>query len=329
MRWTSYARNGEDVVLARVLADVDAGFWIDVGAHDPRMDSVTYGFAERGWRGINIEPVPHRHAALVAARPRDVNLAMAAGEHAGKVDVRTLASMCAEHVRGPVHFLSIDVEGAEGAVLRGMDFAAVRPWVVLVQGTDPDSRVPTHAAWEPVLLAARYAFAYGDGINRFYLAAEHAPLAGRFGPPTADKAEAERADLQAARDAAVARLQSVELQLAQLATRVPHLKAQLRAAVAAHAQVHAELLRHVGLIEGLRAEMANLVASRSWRLTAPLRAGNAIAARVRARLARVARTRSAGSVPAAQGPEQEMLLPLTEDAARILAQAPVDGRGRT
>ena len=37
MTWVSYAQNYEDVVLARVLADVREGFWIDVGAQDPRM----------------------------------------------------------------------------------------------------------------------------------------------------------------------------------------------------------------------------------------------------------------------------------------------------
>jgi FkbM family methyltransferase len=250
MRWTSYAQNGEDVVLARVLADVDAGFWIDVGAQDPRMDSVTCAFAERGWHGINIEPVPHWHAALSAARPRDLNLAVAAGEaearlpffevedsglstldavlasahraagHAvreGEIAVRTLASICAQHVRGPVHFLKIDAEGAEGAVLRGMDLDAVRPWVVLVEATAPNSRVPTHAEWEPVLLAGGYAFAYGDGINRFYLAQEHASLADRFGPPTVldDVVRREQVDAVAALDARLAEVEALSRQRAE------------------------------------------------------------------------------------------------------------------
>jgi FkbM family methyltransferase len=495
-RWTSYAQNGEDVVLARVLADVDAGFWIDVGAQDPRMDSVTCAFAERGWRGINIEPVPHWHAALVAARPRDLNLAVAAGEaearlpffevadsglstldprlageyrdagHAVRehaVQVRTLAAICAEHVRGAVHFLKIDAEGAEGAVLRGMDFDAVRPWVVLVEATEPNSRVPTQAAWEPILRAARYAFAYGDGINRFYLAEEHAALADRFGPPTVldhsvrreqvdevalvsgrlaevqaelqrhaalvaagdealaasdarrqadaqasheahaaararesglveelDRMHRAAADLRlalergqaalahaeatlaraedalaqseaarAATDAALARshgalaeaqaecsraqaradaaetaraviatrLRTTEHDLAQLASRVPDLQAQVRAAAAAHATAHAELLRHVGLIDGLRAEHAQVLASRSWRLTAPLRAVNRFAARVRGRLAREARARGLLTEAPAAALPADPPLPLTEDAARILADAPVDRRG--
>jgi FkbM family methyltransferase len=239
MSWVSYAQNYEDVVLARVLADVREGFWIDVGAQDPRMDSVTCAFAERGWRGINIEPVAHWHARLAAARPADVNLCLAAGDHAGTmpffevddsglstargelaarhrarglpvrevaVPVRTLASVCAEHVRGPVHFLKVDAEGAEAEVLRGMDFAAVRPWVVLVEATEPNSRRSSHDRWEPMLLAQGYAFAYDDGINRYYLAGEHAGLAPRFGPPTVfdDFVRREQVDAVAAVEARAA-----------------------------------------------------------------------------------------------------------------------------
>ena len=47
--FVSYAQNREDVVLARALrADDRRGFWVDVGAGDPVLDSVTAAFAERG-----------------------------------------------------------------------------------------------------------------------------------------------------------------------------------------------------------------------------------------------------------------------------------------
>ena len=59
LRFDSYAQNQEDVVLQIALADVDNGFYIDVGAFDPVTDSVTYVFYKRGWHGINVEPQPH------------------------------------------------------------------------------------------------------------------------------------------------------------------------------------------------------------------------------------------------------------------------------
>src|SRR5690348_14327190 len=54
---TSYAQALEDVVLSRALRHVEKGFWIDVGANHPLLDSVTKSFSVRGWSGINIEPV--------------------------------------------------------------------------------------------------------------------------------------------------------------------------------------------------------------------------------------------------------------------------------
>jgi hypothetical protein len=62
MRFISYAQNFEDVMLWRALKGLKKGFYIDVGAHDPEVDSVTKAFYDRGWCGINIEPaeVPFR-----------------------------------------------------------------------------------------------------------------------------------------------------------------------------------------------------------------------------------------------------------------------------
>jgi hypothetical protein len=48
MTFTSYAQNFEDVTLWRALRDVEAGFYVDVGAWDPDLDSVTRAFSERG-----------------------------------------------------------------------------------------------------------------------------------------------------------------------------------------------------------------------------------------------------------------------------------------
>lgn len=57
MTFISYAQNYEDVMLHRALKGVEKGFYIDVGANDPVQYSVTKAFYERGWRGINIEPI--------------------------------------------------------------------------------------------------------------------------------------------------------------------------------------------------------------------------------------------------------------------------------
>lgn len=213
----SYSQNLEDVLLWRALRGVKSGFYIDIGAWDPTIDSLTRAFYERGWRGINVEPNGDKFAALVAARPEDVNLQCAVSDHAGSqifydvpetglstldahlaqrhradgrtvietsVEVTTLAALCAAHVTGVTHFLKIDVEGLERAVLAGADFNRFRPWIVVVEATEPNSPAPSHAAWEPLLLAAQYVLVYFDGLNRYYVADEHrAALAPAFAAP--------------------------------------------------------------------------------------------------------------------------------------------------
>lgn len=206
MQFISYAQNFEDVMLWRALKLFGPGFYIDVGANHPTRDSVTRSLYERGWRGINIEPVQHYHAALCQARPEDVNLCVAVGDREGElvffespdtglstlslemaelqrasgipfvqrsVMTRRLADICEEHLRPgfPVHFLKIDVEGFERHVLQGMDFQKWRPWIILIE-----SAFDKQPEWEALILDADYNYAFCDGINRYYIAAERVEL---------------------------------------------------------------------------------------------------------------------------------------------------------
>ncbi|WP_250265845.1 FkbM family methyltransferase [Rhodovastum atsumiense] len=194
-------------MLWRALKHINQGLYIDVGAADPDHDSVTRAFHERGWQGVNIEPAPDHFAALARARPQDVNLRCLAGAASGQgvlhhfagtglsttnasyaaahtaegrvaellhLPVRTLADICAECVSGDIHFLKIDVEGAEADVLRGMDFTTWRPWIVVVEATEPDRPTESWQGWNPLLTDNHYQFAWFDGLNRFYLAVERA-----------------------------------------------------------------------------------------------------------------------------------------------------------
>jgi FkbM family methyltransferase len=211
MTFISYAQNFEDITLWRALRFFPQGFYIDVGANDPSADSVTKAFYDRGWSGINIEPSPEYHARLNSARPRDINLPIAISDEPGeliffdagmsgrstvdtevathlendgiklasrKVPAQTLNTICEQYAKGAIHFLKIDVEGHEHAVLRGMDFEKWRPWIVLIE--NPFNIEPE---WAQLLIDARYRFVHYDGINRYYLAEEHADLAGAFDTP--------------------------------------------------------------------------------------------------------------------------------------------------
>jgi hypothetical protein len=79
----SYAQTHEDVLLWRALHNVHRGFYIDVGAHDPTLLSVTRAFYDHGWRGINVEPDPLYAEKLRKERPRDVTLEVALSHSPG------------------------------------------------------------------------------------------------------------------------------------------------------------------------------------------------------------------------------------------------------
>ena len=89
-KFVSYAQNFEDVILWRALKEVQEGFYIDVGANDPDVDSVTKAFYEKGWRGINIEPIQEWFVRLEAQRPRDINLPIAGGSASGELIIHEL-----------------------------------------------------------------------------------------------------------------------------------------------------------------------------------------------------------------------------------------------
>ena len=76
-RFVTYAQNFEDVILWRALKHIDRGFYVDCGAYDPTRHSVTKAFYDRGWRGINIEPILSLLQEFVVQRPLDANLAIA------------------------------------------------------------------------------------------------------------------------------------------------------------------------------------------------------------------------------------------------------------
>ena len=81
--FVSYAQNGEDVILWRALRGVPKGRYVDVGAYDPDEHSVTKALYERGWRGVNIEPLPDAVARFREVRPGDETVEAVVAANAG------------------------------------------------------------------------------------------------------------------------------------------------------------------------------------------------------------------------------------------------------
>jgi FkbM family methyltransferase len=236
---------------------------------------------------------------MVEDRPRDINLCLAAGAAEGTIEfhetiqsglstgnadvarrhreqgyalesrqvrVSTLDAIWEAHVAGPVHFLKIDVEGAEAEVLLGLDLSRHRPWVILVEATAPNSQVSTHEQWEHLVLGARYRFVYQDGLNRFYLAEEHAGLTDAFAsPPNIFDNFVRREQVDMA-----AELQQRIVEVDELAQQRAAYIHELAGSLASFDERHREdvgtMQRLTAMLEAERAQAAATIAGLSGRL---------------------------------------------------------------
>lgn len=174
-RYSTPALNQLDRQLADRLPGT--GVFLEVGANDGYSQSNTYYF-ERvlGWRGILIEPLPSLYrrcrrlrskswcvnAACVAddyqgttvemvdidlmsvalgqqsAADESARLAFAQDTNAVLVPARRLTEIIESSPFDSVDFMSIDVEGAEINLLRGLDLERLAPRWLLIETATPD-----------------------------------------------------------------------------------------------------------------------------------------------------------------------------------------------
>jgi FkbM family methyltransferase len=303
-RFVSYAQNGEDVVLWRTLGHIRNGTYVEIGANDPVVDSVSWAFSLAGWSGLLVEPVREHAELLRGLRPRDTIVEAAAtapGLDAVTIHVipqtglsTTVGAVAERHkatgwsaeerqvrsftvdqiltdqgyVDKDIHFLMVDVEGAEAAVLTGLDLHRFRPWVLVVEATAPRTTQQTHREWEPMILSAGYSYCLFDGISRFYLADEHRDLASALSYPACSHDDY----VTAAFDAATNRRAAAEADLVRW-------RSAALARWSALAEADPEQATRTGEVDELSRELAAMRASTSWRLTAPLRRLKAAARR--------------------------------------------------
>jgi FkbM family methyltransferase len=309
--FVSYAQNAEDVVLWRALGHIKEGRYVDVGANHPRTDSVSRAFYERGWRGITVEPLGDFVALHRAERPRDIQVQAAAAEADSdaltlhsvpgtglstivtevdernrldgwavediEVEARTLSRILGDAGDDfdEIHFMVIDLEGAEGQALSGLDLQRWRPWVLVVEATRPNSMVPTQ---ENSLIEAGYSFCLFDGLSRFYVAAEHresleaslsfpAGVLDHYIPLTQEQLQRDIEQSQRDVEHLQDQLDNAERQV----TRWRHKALVEWAEIAAAATADSERIAR---------ELEGLHGSLSWRVTEPLRSARRMIGRV-------------------------------------------------
>jgi len=136
-------------VAEKVFRGVTRGYFIDVGSADGFVNSNTWALEQRGWKGICVDPFPSNMAARTCQMFREAVDAEGghkvqfaeAGELGGisnhldrykdlvkdaktvELTTVTLGDILRRaHAPSFVHFMSLDIEGAELEALRGFPF---------------------------------------------------------------------------------------------------------------------------------------------------------------------------------------------------------------
>lgn len=175
-----YSQHGEDYLAWKLLEDRESpGFFVEIGALDGRRFSNTLVFEEAGWNGLCIEAHPDYYPMVERSRPGSTCIHAACCDRDGQsitfhansrgalsaiepydeqwirqrfddffdgfeqveVPARTLSSMLDEvGSPGQPDVVSIDVEGNEMMVLRGIDFERHQPRLIIVEAQGNQER---------------------------------------------------------------------------------------------------------------------------------------------------------------------------------------------
>lgn len=154
----------EQTLIREFFKDKSNGFYVDVGANEPVIQSQTYHLECIGWTGILIEPIPDYCTLLRNNRSgktiqcacsspqnhgKELKLNLAAGhstlnekpiavgstsDESIIVPCRTLDSILEDqNTQRHFEFISIDIEGHEMEMFKGFSLAYWQPQLVLLE----------------------------------------------------------------------------------------------------------------------------------------------------------------------------------------------------
>ena len=152
------------MILNIILSDIKSGFYVDVGANNPIIQSNTLFFYKKGWCGINIDALPGSMEKFNRFRPRDINLEIPISDKENKLkyymfspsffnsfqkesfalhkdkfikvkelQTKKLSWVLDTYLNREIDFLTIDVEGMELEVLKSNNWKKYRPKVILFE----------------------------------------------------------------------------------------------------------------------------------------------------------------------------------------------------
>ena len=164
----SYSQGSMDLILNHIFKDKKDGFYIDVGCQHPIKNNNTYLLFKKGWTGINIDLDNINIDLFNFFRPKDNNINSAVSNNVEKVKLfyyhqkspintldekislkqqakiekkidiqtNTLENILGNYSIKTIDLLTIDVEGFELKVLKGLNFDKYKPRVIIVEFLD-------------------------------------------------------------------------------------------------------------------------------------------------------------------------------------------------
>ena len=149
---------------------IENGFYVDIGAYEPKKFSNTYWFYRKGWSGINIDAFPGSMIQFNRLRPRDINIEALISDSNEELDFYTWGESCGVNTLDPdyakewelkldqspklfrlhpqrlddilnkhlpvdrsISFMNIDTEGHEIEVLRSNNWERYRPELLVIE----------------------------------------------------------------------------------------------------------------------------------------------------------------------------------------------------
>lgn len=198
----SYSQSGEDIILDTIFCNIKKGVYVDVGSNNPFVQSNTYFFYKKGWKGINIDALPGSKLRFDKARPRDINIEAAISntntelnyymfkssfyntfnekevekikKYSPLLEKRTiktkqLSDIFEEYKVDNIDFLSIDVEGMDLLVLHSNNWDKWRPKIII---SEYFSKGIDKIAEEPIykfLMSKNYIYLCNSVTNAFFI----------------------------------------------------------------------------------------------------------------------------------------------------------------
>ncbi len=164
-----YSNWGVDLIIKDILKkNKKKGIYIDVGCHHPLINNNTYMLYIDGWKGINVDLDFNSIDMFNYFRPKDDNIMSALSNKKGqgdlyffhnrapkntisksrgkgaklikKIQINTLNNIIknSKFNGKNIDFLSIDVEGNELNVLKGLNFNKYRPKIISIEFIKPN-----------------------------------------------------------------------------------------------------------------------------------------------------------------------------------------------